>query len=114
MELIKIGVMNLGEAKELETSLAAIDVELVLNHNESTCSRGCSVTVEIHAKESDLPKVAQVYQERFSKMLEGHDFDPKLLDAVFDPSVAEAQCPACGHTFSTQLCECPDCGLNIG
>ena len=114
MDLIKIGVMNLAEAKDLQTSLEKVGVELILNHNESTCTRGCSVTVELHAKESDLPKVNQMYHEKFSKLLEGHDFDPEVLNSVFDASAEKAQCPACGHIFSTTQSECPDCGLNIG
>ncbi len=35
-------------------------------------------------------------------------------DVIFNPQASEAQCPACGHAFSTTQTTCPDCGLSFG
>ena len=35
------------------------------------------------------------------------------LDAVVDFDQAEATCPACGTSFSTDRASCPDCGLRF-
>ena len=38
-ELVKIAIMKLDEAKSLQKNLEPENIELVLNHNESTCTR---------------------------------------------------------------------------
>ena len=111
MDLVKIAVMGLNEAKQFQKDCSAKGIELVLNHDDASCTRGCAVTVEVHAKETDLPVVQEIYSSNYMKLLEGHDVDPETLNAVFDPSAESATCPACGHTFSTTNSECPDCGL---
>ena len=114
MELIKLAVMGLNEAKDLKNKLEARGVELVLNHNDASCTRGCSVTVEVHAKESDLPVIQEVYSQGYMKSLEGLNFDPNVVNSVYDTSQEKAICPACSFEFSTQNKECPDCGLVLG
>ncbi len=51
MDHLKIAIMSLNEAKNLQDALKSRGVEIVLNHNEATCARGCAVTVEVLAKE---------------------------------------------------------------
>ena len=111
MDLVKVGVMGLNEAKAFKSELEARGVELVLNHNEQTCTRGCTITVEMLAKEADIPTIQKLYQEKYEQLLEGHDINAEQMNAIFDSSQAEALCPACGHKFSTANTECPDCGL---
>jgi len=111
MELVNLGVLSYHEAKDVQEQLKRDNIELILNHNETTCKRGCTVTVELHAYEKDIPKVLEVLQKGYQKIYEGLDIDQNLLNQTFDPSQSEATCPACGHKFSTSLNECPDCGL---
>ncbi len=106
--------MGLNDAKDLKKECEEKGVELVLNHDDQTCTRGCAVTVEIHAHEKDLPIIQQVYSAKYEKLLDGHDVDFEVINSVFDSSQAEATCPACGTKFSTSLSECPDCGLVLG
>lgn len=113
-DLKKITVMGLQEAKDFQGELRKEGVELVLNHDDSTCTRGCAVTVELLGKESDFEKIQEVYSRSFNKMLEGMDFDPEIISSVYDNSQASATCPACGHNFATTNSECPDCGLVLG
>ena len=54
MELHKIAVMGLNEAKLLQKDCLEKGVELVFNHDDKSCTRGCAVTVEVHAKEADI------------------------------------------------------------
>ena len=113
-ELKKIAVMNLQEAKEFQTKLKEKGVEITLDHNEQTCTRGCTVTVELLGREEDLPKIHELYTESYQKLLDGLDFDPEVVNSVFDTSAPDAICPACGHKFSTESFECTDCGLVLG
>lgn len=109
-----IAVMPLQEAKMLKSNLVNKGVEIELNHAKETCNRGCTVTVEVHANESDIPKIVEVIEQDFQSLIENPDFDAKNLDQVFDPNQSMATCPACTHRFATTLSECPDCGLSFG
>ena len=105
--------MGLDEAKTFQNKLKRINIELILNHNDQNCTRGCSVTVELLAKESDIPKIQSVYADEYQKMLQGHDVNYEQMNAVFDPQAEQVVCPACGFKFSPTKNQCPDCGLEF-
>lgn len=113
-EFNKIAVMNLQEAKDFQTMLKDKGIEVVLNHDDQTCTRGCAVTVELHGRDADLEKIQEAYTESYQKLLDGLEYDPEVVNSVFDTSQGEATCPACGHQFATTNAECPDCGLVLG
>ena len=114
MNLIRLGTMPLEEAKTLQRVLATRGVGAELDHNGHTCTRGCTVTVEVLVPEPALPIVQDTLREQYQKLAQGLNVDWGRLNEVFDPSQAEAVCPACGTRFSTAQKECPDCGLNFG
>lgn len=114
MEPLRLAVMPLQDAKDLQDQLLKKGVEIVLNHNDQTCKRGCTITVEVLGFEKDLPTISEIYTKNFQKLTEGHNVNWEQMNAVFDPNQAEATCPACGFTFSTAKTECPDCGLVLG
>ena len=111
MNLVLLGTMPLEEAKTLQRQLATRGVEAQLNHNGHTCTRGCSVTVELLVPEPSLPEVRTVMREQYQRLSAGLQVDWELLGEVYDVTQAQATCPACGEVFSTQLKECPGCGL---
>jgi len=111
MSLIRLGTMPLEEAKTLQRVLATRGVEVALDHNAHTCTRGCTVTVEVLVAESALPVVQETLKEQYQKLTQGLSVNWELMGEVFDPSRAEATCPACGTQFSTQVAVCPECGL---
>lgn len=111
MSLIRLGTLPLEEAKSLQRVLATKGVEAMLDHNAQTCNRGCTVTVEVLVPEDTVPVVQDTLKEQYQRLTEGLQVDWNLLGQVFDPSQAEAVCPACGTKFSTSKTECPDCGL---
>ena len=110
-ELLRLGTMKLDEAKSLQRVLAQEGVELVLDHNDHTCTRGCSVTVELLVAPEGLPIVQRVMKAQFEGLSEGNDVRWELLQEVFDPNQEVATCPACGTKFSTVSKTCPGCGL---
>ena len=111
--LIHLGVMDLNEAKHLKERLLKEGIELILNHDGATCTRGCRVTVELSVLEKDFEKVSHFMAQDYLKNLEGHDYNLELLDNVFDPNSEWAICPACGTKFSTGLSICPECELSL-
>lgn len=114
MEAVRIAVMPINEAKSFQDDLLKDGVELVLNHNEQTCTRGCTVTVEVLGYEKDIPKIIEKYESNYKKLLDGLDVNWEVANSVFDPSKATATCPACGTEFATTYTECPECGLFLG
>lgn len=114
MEPVRLAVLPLNDAKSLQDQLAKKGIQLTLNHNDQTCTRGCTVTVEVLGNEKDIPLIAQTYQDNFKELTEGHDVNWEAANSVFDPSKETAICPACASEFSTTNKECPDCGLFLG
>ena len=70
MEPLRIAVMPINEAKSFQDDLQKEGIDLVLNHNEKTCTRGCSVTVEVLGYEKDLPKIIEKYESNYKKLLD--------------------------------------------
>lgn len=103
--------MKLEEAKTLQRVLSEQGTELVLDHNDHTCTRGCAVTVEILVAAEDLAKVQQVMKSEWAQHASGQQVRWELLDEVFDSGRSQAVCPACGTSFATSSRQCPDCGL---
>src|SRR5690554_4418044 len=114
MEDLKIAILPLVEAKALQQQLEKRGVLIRLDHNEATCRRGCTVTVEVWASPGDLSAVRETLDNNFAQMLDGNEVDWERLNQVYDPAKETAICPACGFSFSTQESACPDCGLNLG
>ena len=108
-----IGIIELTEAKRLAEKLLIKGIELDVKHNAQTCVKGCAVKVEVWANNEDIETIARTIQEENLRTLEneGLEIDGSLLDQVFDDESHTAICPACGTSFSTDLKECPDCGL---
>jgi hypothetical protein len=111
MELVKLGILPLNDAKELQRILLTEQIKLELNHDGKTCSRGCSVTVEVLAPLEALEKVQETLRLQYQKLTQDLKVDWQLLESVFDPNNEHATCPACGTQFSTSHKECPECGL---
>ena len=113
MEPIRLAVMPLTDAKTFQDDLSKDGIKLILNHNEQTCTRGCSVTVEVLGYEKDLEIISKKYHDNYAKLTEGHEVNWEVANSVFDPNASEAICPACGFSFAPDKSECPDCGLVI-
>lgn len=109
-----IGVAPASTAERLKSLLRERDVKIETFHNSSTCQKGCSMTVEIWIEKNDLPILEEVMTKEKARTLEGLDFDPEVVNEVFDPEKESAVCPACGTSFSTKNTECPECGLCFG
>src|SRR4051794_37963463 len=109
---VLLGVIEYAEAKRLKYALEERGVSLILRNNPETCvSGGCKPTLEVIARTEDMPRVAEFLQTESKRAFDGLDFDPGVAAQVFDTEKENAICPACGTQFSTQLKECPDCGL---
>ena len=82
MEHIKLAILPLVDAKGLQDQLKSKGVELVLNHNDQTCTRGCTVTVEVLGLEKDVEIIAKTYQENYQKLTDDFHLNKKIIDSV--------------------------------
>ncbi len=111
-EEVLIGVVEFNEGKRIKAALSERKVDVRLITNPQTCStKGCKITVEVHARQADVPVIAEFMKEERQRLFDGLDINPELHESVFDTEKDSAKCPACGTEFSTTLKECPDCGL---
>jgi transcriptional/translational regulatory protein YebC/TACO1 len=110
---ILVGVIEINEAKRLRDKLFDRGVQIDLIHNEQTCRKGCQSRVEVWVEAQHLQQVQELFQEEVKRMIEteGTGVNHEQIGQVFDPEAKTTICPACGTEFSTELKECPDCGL---
>lgn len=111
-----IGKAPLAAANSLKTRLAAVDIEIALAHNSTTCQSGsCGPgEVEIWAHKDDVGEIQRLLDGQWRAHMESLGYDPDLAGKVFDPEQEKATCPACATEFSTKQTECPECGLCFG
>lgn len=114
-EMELLGQAEVTEAEKLKRTFVGLGITLQLAHNPGTCSSGgCRLTVEVWARRADLPAIQKVFADQRAKLMDGLDFDPQVINQVYDVSKDQAVCPACGTSFATSLRECPECGLVFG
>ena len=111
-EYIFLGVASVAKVEQLKSLVHGKNIRLEILYNQQSCSTGgCGMSVEVWVHPQDLPLIQEMMSKQLSQSLEGLDFDPNVVNQVFDPSKESAICPACGTQFSTREHECPDCGL---
>ena len=114
-EMTRIGTLELGEAKRIRSLLLEKGIQLELVSDPQTCSTGgCARTVDVFVASEKIPEVTDFLKAEKIRAVDGLEFDSVLINEVYDPEKESARCPACGTRFSTQLKECPDCGLGFG
>ena len=109
-----LGVMGLQDADRLGYMMKDKGITIEKLFNKATCSSGsCGASVEVWYYEKDKEIVFKTLNDHRELQLSHLGVDATQNDPVFDPSKETAQCPACGHEFSTKHSACPDCGLNF-
>ena len=108
---VLLGTAEYNEAQRIKSLLAEKDIVIETMHNPSSCTSGCKVTLEVWASSADLPEISKFFQKERNNLMAGLDYNEEQINQVFDPSLDNATCPACGTEFSTTKSECPDCGL---
>ena len=113
-ELVKMGSANLAKAEQIKALLKRHDIQLEILLDKDNCGAGCSLQVDLWIRAGYLSHVQEILSREYVNSLQGLDVDFERINQEFDPEKENAICPACGHEFSTQNDECPECGLNFG
>lgn len=104
---------RLLDIKNLKAALEKAGVPAVVGRGED-CRSGCCGGPEVllQVRYEDAERAEQVLQQEHERTT-GMDVATVDGDIVFDPEAAKAVCPACGHQFSPDGPDCPECGLQF-
>ncbi|WP_035245007.1 zinc ribbon-containing (seleno)protein DG [Desulfogranum mediterraneum] len=112
-ELVTIRQGPLLQIKALQAYLIEHSLpSLIAAETQAGCTKGCCGSeVLLQVRLADLEEVLAVLAQEHQRSTGLAEFDTTHSGAVYDPTAAEATCPACGSCFSTQSTVCPECGL---
>jgi hypothetical protein len=115
-ELVSCLQAALPDAKELRDACLAAEIPVVLDRGEC-CGKGgcgCAPKLALLAREEDVPRVAQLMQERWRAMaLREGTVDLDHPSVVAPPETGEPACPACGSAAPLAEGACAECGLQL-
>lgn len=102
----------LRDMQELQRVLARKRIPSLLGGERGECGKGCcGPELYLKIRPEDVDEALQALAEEFVRTTAVDSRQLSQAAAVFDPSAAEALCPACGCRFSPTVGACPDCGL---
>ena len=106
----------LPEAKELKEACLAADIPVLLTRGACCGSSGCGCgpKIALHARAEDVPRMAQLVQDRWRHMALREGTVGERHPAVASPEATEPPCPACGTAAPLVEGACSDCGLQLG
>jgi len=112
-ELVDVRKGPLLDMKQVQALLARHQIpSLIVGEDQQSCGKGCcGGTVLLRVRKVDMEEVFAIFQREYIEATALHEHDIRFAGSVYNPSAAQATCPACGYTFSSQGNCCPDCGL---
>ena len=112
-QLIPLLRGRLLELKQIKNMLASQGIPAVLV-NEGQCRNGSCGGPEMLLKIrlQDQQKAEEALQQEHERTT-GQQIQAGGVATIFDPESELAECPACGHEFTPNGSECPDCGLRL-
>lgn len=108
---IFLGIMELQDATNHQLALKRKGVDVVFRTHRETCTSGCKITVELWGQEQDSSTLESYFSHEQKRQLASLGANEELLKEVYDTSAEKVICQACGHEFTPEHTECPDCGL---
>jgi len=120
-DIVNINRGTLAEMQQLAQLLEQENIGSLLQGDMSSCAKdrfgnttSTPTKYTLMIKREDHVDVWHIMEAEHRKATHVDHHDNTNSDVIFNPVAAEAQCPACGHTFSTSETSCPDCGLCLG
>ena len=116
-ELVPCLTAPLADAKELLAACESADIPAALAR-DACCGKsgcGCAPKMQLLVASEDVPRVAQLLNQRWQGLLEREGVDPvQGAGAGAEPAEGEnPPCPACGTAAPLVEGACSDCGLQL-
>lgn len=110
--LVAVQTGSLFDMKNIKNLLARHGVPAVLVSEENCAGGGCGgARIIAQIREQDVGKAAGILGREHARTTAIEDYAEVSAEAVFDPEAARVNCPACGHEFTPEGSDCPECGL---
>jgi hypothetical protein len=116
-ELVPCLTAPLADAKELLAACEDADIPAALSRDKC-CGKtgcGCAPKMQLLVASEDVPRLAQLLNQRWQGLLEREGVDP-VSGASAPAELAEGEhppCPACGTAAPLVEGACSDCGLQL-
>jgi hypothetical protein len=118
-ELVPCLTAPLADAKALLAACEEADIDAAIMR-DACCGKGgcgCAPKMVLMVAADDVPRVAQLMQDRWRASLEREGVDPEPFAPAPAPAeAAESEhppCPACGTAAALVAGACSDCGLQL-
>jgi hypothetical protein len=121
-ELVPCMTAPLADAKVLLAACAEAEIEAALAR-DACCGKGgcgCAPKMVLLVAPADVPRLAQLMQDRWRALLEQEGVDPQPFLAAPPPeaegdadAAGHPPCPACGTAAALVEGACSDCGLQL-
>lgn len=109
--LITVQAGSLADMKKLKR---LFDKEYIpsLLASENPCGSGCcGPKVMLQVRSQDVEEALAVIATEHAVTTALHSDELLAASAIYDASAAKVRCPACGHSFTPDGPDCPECGL---
>jgi len=120
-DIVNIRRGQLTEMRHIAQLLEEENIASLLEGDMNTCAKdrfgntsGHPATYNLGVKREEAVEALHIIEAEHKKVTHLAHHDNTNGDMIYNAAAAEAQCPACGHTFSTSETTCPDCGLTLG
>jgi len=114
-DLVEIQRGTLPDLRYLSSLLDKENIATLLVGDMKSCGKPCCPTIyNLLVRREDGMDAMHIIEEEHRRATALAQHQNSHSDAIFNPYAAEAQCPACGHSFPTTETSCPDCGLSFG
>jgi len=114
-DLVEIQRGPLPDLRYLSSLLDKENIATLLVGDMKSCGKTCCPTIyNLLVRREDGMDTMHIIEEEHRRATALAHHQNSHSDAIFNPHAAEAQCPACGHSFPTTETSCPDCGLSFG
>lgn len=111
-ELVSIRRGPLVQMKDFQSMLKREGIPSLAVSEDSNCGQGsCTTNLVVQIRREDLQEVMVILEQDHVRSTGLEDHDLSIAGAVIDTTAEQANCPACGYSFSTTEATCPDCGL---
>ncbi len=111
-ELARCMEGGLREMRELEEACLAAGIPVLVGM-EACAKPNCSPKAQLMVREEDLPRVSELFRERWNDMVASLGVDPSRVIPASVPEDGELPCPACGTAAPLVDGACSDCGLQL-
>ncbi len=112
-DIVAIHQGKLPDVKHVQGLLKRENIGSLVAGDEQSCGKGCcgGGSVMLQVRRDDAQAAMLILQKEHIRTTGLSGTDLTHAEAIFNADAAQAVCPACGASFSTENPICPECGL---